>query len=94
MSITEILPGHMIPGKEYMVEYGTTQQRYSSRGLKPRHVTVIKQGKSDEMDFYKHYMGVKPGVWVIDHYDSDTKKFFYHHRLVSVQPEMSIDELI
>ena len=39
-------------------------------------------------------MGVKPGVWVIDHYDSDTKKFFYHHRLVSVQPEMSIDELI
>ena len=92
--IPEILPEHMVPGKELMVEYGSTQQRHSSRGLKPRHVTVVRQGRSDEMDYYKHGMEVKPGVWVLDHYDSDREKFFYHHRLVSIQPKLSIDDLI
>ena len=84
----------MTPGKEYVVEYGSTQQRHSSRGLKPRHITVIKQGNSTEMDYYKPGMDVKPGVWVIDHYDSDRKKFFYHHRFWSIQLEVSIDDLI
>ena len=84
----------MVPGKEYVVEYGSTQQRHSSRGVKPRNVSVVKQGMSSEMDYYRHGMDVKPGVWVIDHNDSDRKKFFYHRRFWSIQLELSIDDLI
>ena len=43
----------MIVGKEYIVEYGTTQQRMSSRGLEPHYITVIRFGDNREMDFYK-----------------------------------------
>ena len=84
----------MIVGKEHIVEYGTTQQRMSSRGLKPRHITVIRFGDNREMDFYKSHMDIKKGVWVTDHYDNNREKFFYFHRLLSVQRELSIDDLI
>ena len=89
-----ISPDDMISGKEYIVEYGTTQQRMSSRGLKPRHITVIRFGDNREMDFYKSHMDIKKGVWVTDHYDNNREKFFYFHRLLSVQRELSIDDLI
>ena len=84
----------MLPGKEYIVEYGSTQQRVSSRGLKPRHITVMRLGDNRDMDFYKPYMNVKKGVWVLDHYDNGTEKFFYYDRFHSIQPEVSIDDLI
>ena len=89
-----ISPDDMLVGKEYVVEYGTTQQRMSSRGLKPRHITVIRFGDNREMDFYKSHMEVKKGVWVTDHYDNDIEKFFYSHRLLSVQCKMSVEDLI
>lgn len=85
-------------GESYIVEYGTTQQRTSSRGLKPRHITVIRFADNREIDFYKpHTMEIRQGVWVIDHYDNDSEKFFYLHRLNSIEfflPEQTIDDLI
>ena len=84
----------MVVGGGYIVEYGSTQQRMSSRGLKPRHITVIRMGDNREMDFYKPHMVVKQGVWVVDHYDSDKEKFFYLDRFHSIQQKSSIDDLI
>ena len=86
-----ISPDDMIVGKEYIVEYGTTQQRMSSRGLEPHYITVIRFGDNREMDFYKSHMDIKKGVWVTDHYDNNREKFFYFHRFLSVQRELSID---
>ena len=84
----------MIIGIGYIVEYGSTQQRMSSRGLKPRHITVTRRGDNREMEFYKHHMDVKQGVWVIDHYDNDREKFFYLDRFNSIQLKSPIDDLI
>ena len=83
-----------VPGREYIVEYGSTQQHMSSRGLKPRHITVVCVGDNRETDFYKSYMEVKKGVWVIDHYDNDREKFFLLDRFHDIQLEQSIDDLI
>lgn len=84
----------MVTGMDYIVEYGTTQQRYQSRGLKPRHITVVRFGDNRETEYYKPHMEVKEGVWVLDRYVNDREKFFYLHRLLSVQRETSIDDLI
>ena len=94
ISHPEIFPDDMIVGGGYIVEYGSTQQRMSSRGLKPRHITVIRMGDNREMEFYKPHMDVKQGVWVLDHYDNDTEKFFYLDRFHSIQPKSTIDDLI
>ena len=83
----------MIPGREYIVEYGSTQHG-QSRGSKPRHVTVKSQGDSSQMDFYGLGRPINKGVWVIDHNDNDVEKFFFHSRFMSIQTELSIDDLI
>ena len=69
----------------------------SSRGLKLRHITVERFGDNRETDDYKSHMDVRDGVWVVDHYDNDSEKFFYLDRFQSIQffqPELSIDDLI
>ena len=55
---------------------------------------MVRFGDNREMDFYKPHMEVRKGVWVTDHYDNDREKFFYLHRLLSVERETSVDDLI
>ena len=73
----EINAEMMVPGERYLVQYGTTQRRPTSIGTKNRLVTVDSQGLSSEMDLYREGTPVHKGVWVIDHSDSDRKKFFF-----------------
>ena len=65
----------------------------SSRFLILRY-TLVRFGDNRETEYYKPHMEVREGVWVIDRYDNDREKFFYLHRLLSVQRETSIDDLI
>ena len=68
------------------------------------HPTVVTHptrfADNRETDFYKPHMEIRQGVWVIDHYDNDAEKFFYLHRLNSIEKflhydrEQSIDDLI
>ena len=81
-----IVPDLMVPGTKYVVEYGTTQQ-HSSIGSKPRDITVLRQGLSSEMDFYREGRPMEKGVWVVDHSDNDVEKFFFHSRFIDIQPE-------
>ena len=76
----------MVPGKKYVVKYGTTQHN-SSLGTKTRHITVVRQGLSSQTDFYREGRPVEGGVWVTDHSDNDTEKFFFHSRFIDIQPD-------
>ena len=82
----ELMAETMVPGKKYVVQYGTTQLE-SSLGTKSRTVTVVRQGASDEMDFYREGRPIHGGVWVIDHSDNDVEKFFFHSRFIDIEPE-------
>ena len=81
-------------GGEYVVEYGSTQQRASSRGLKPRRITVVSHGDSTEMSYYRLGMKINKGVWVLDHDDADTRKLFFYHRFWQIELDTSIDHII
>ena len=72
----DITPESMVPGKRYVVQYGTTQHD-SSIGTRSRTVTVQRQGTSDEMDYHRDGRPIYGGVWVIDHSDNDVEKFFF-----------------
>ena len=76
----------MIPGKKYVVQYGSTQQ-YNALGTKYRCVTVFRQGLSSETSLYREGRPIFKGVWVIDHSDFDKNKFFLHSRFIDIQPE-------
>ena len=76
----------MVPGKKYVVQYGTTQLQ-SSLGNRLRTITVQRHGLSNEMDFHREGRPVVGGVWVIDHSDNDVEKFFFHSRFIDIQPE-------
>ena len=82
----DITPESMVPGKRYVVQYGTTQHD-SSIGTRSRTVTVQRQGTSDEMDYHRDGRPTYGGVWVIDHSDNDVEKFFFHSRFIDIQPE-------
>ena len=76
----------MVPDAKYVVQYGTTQN-HSVLGTKSRHITVLRQGLSSEMDYHREGRPVYGGVWVIDHSDNDREKFFFHSRFIDIQPE-------
>ena len=65
----------MVPGKRYVVKYGSTQVD-TSRGTGSRNVTVFRQGLSSETAFFREGTPIVKGVWVLDHSDSDRKVFF------------------
>ena len=69
-----------------MVQYGTTQLQ-SALGTRSRLITVVRQADSSEMDYHRVGRPVHKGVWVIDHSDNDTEKFFFHSRFIDIQPE-------
>ena len=48
----DIQPEFMVPGEQYVVQYGTTQLE-SSLGIKSRNISVVRQGTSKEMDFHR-----------------------------------------
>ena len=65
----------MVPDTKYVVQYGTTQTD-SVLGTKSRHITVLRQGLSSEMDYHREGRPVHGAVWVIDHSDNDRESFF------------------
>lgn len=76
----------MVPGKKYVVQYGTTQLQ-SALGTRSRTITVQRHGRSDEMDYHREGRPIHGGAWVIDHSDNDIEKFFFYSRFIDIQPD-------
>ena len=83
---TDVYPECLVPDTKYVVQYGTTQKD-SVLGTKSRSITVIRQGVSSELDFYREGRPIYGGVWVIDHSDNDREKFFFHSIFINIEPQ-------